>query len=234
MSFCPVRRVLKLLAVLLWAVPAYAIEVPPGPGIQFRQLSFTWEQATTLSSNVGRVVVDIAAVRELTGIENGYLNIGTPLGWVVQNLPIQSIEFPYPFIASHFKLADSRDPGPITELEALIDFATLPSSHFTGDIFITYPVVAGEYDGEGKDFPVTLISPNPPPQIAGFIAGGITESLFPPPYPNVEAAQRQGGPAAAANSLDQRQGGPAAAANSLDWLRTTYGPVLFPHAHVPG
>ncbi len=125
MRKCVPDLLLWVFLLTLLGSPCLGVPVWPGIGITFQQIDYTWESAETLDSNVGRLVVDVATIIEVTGISFGYLNIATPQGWIVQDLPL-SVDFPYETIATHFQLSDSSSPGPISTLEVFIDIATLP------------------------------------------------------------------------------------------------------------
>lgn len=190
----------------------------PGQGVSFSQVDFTWLGATTLNSNTGQVDVDIATLQSSTGILSGFINISTSLGWVVQNLPVFS-DFPYPSISTTFQLSTSSGID-ITSLDAFVDFTLTPATSFEGGHLTTFPVGDIRFNGEGKGAPVTGGPPAPqPPGVVAFIPGGLLQVCLQPGHPNVEAANSQCGP--------------AAAANSLQWLEDTYG-IVVPHPHIPG
>lgn len=195
-----------------------SVQVFEDEGVYFYQVDFTWQYSTTLNSNTAEVVVDVAELWSATGIDSGYLNVETTLGWVVQNLPVLS-EFPYPTIATSFRLSDDSDPGVISSLDAFVEFSAAPVETFVGGIPVSFAVDPSEFNAEGLEPALDVPAVPPVPGVVAFALGGAIEAHFQPGHSNVQAAHMQCGP--------------AAAANSLEWLWATYGTAV-PHANIPG
>jgi hypothetical protein len=214
------RAIVIVLAAALVAVTAPAtlgVTVVPGQGVEFAQVDFTWPGATILDSQTGKMRVDKSLLESETGISEGFVNVRTSTGWVVQNVMILS-GTSYQFIATEFDLGTSGD---VTSLIALVDYSAAPVTSFGGSPTDTFPVGTVEFNGQGFGNPPNGAEPAPPPAgIISFEIGGVFEICCQYGHSNVEA--------------EENQCAPAAVANSFDWLERTYPEIDFPHDHNPG
>ena len=195
-----------------------AVTVRPGQGISFAQVDYTWESAVILNSDTGQITVDAAQLKAASGLSAGYINVGTDLGWVVQNLPV-AVDFPYDSISTRFQLSETSGRN-ITLLDAYVAFSSEPVASFSVRDLVRFDIGDTAHNAQGFAGVLRAAPAGaPPPAVIGFQLGAVITFCWQPGHANVQAACNQCAP--------------AAAANSLDWLRSTYGlPVL--HAHVPG
>ena len=203
-------------AALAMAVsPAHAVTVAPNQGVSIYQVDFEWANASLLSSHTGKVAVDEMTLAAETGVSEGYINVLTSEGWVVQNMRV-SASFAPRTVTTMFRLGTI---GRKTSLAAQVDYSPTPLETFDGALASTFPVASCTFSAEGRGRPVTG-TPVPPPVVPlDFDAGRLDVECCNDGVPNVQAANAQCGP--------------AAAANSLDWMHTVYG-VPIPHPNVPG
>lgn len=195
--------------------------VPVGPamGVTFFQVDYSWDTSPVVDSGTGEIDVDIATLTSATGISSGFLNVGTSNGWVVQNLPVDVTDDPYASITTQFELSPS-DGSPITSETADVEFSATPVSSFSTGTTQAYSVGDANYDGSGKGTAGASGPEAPPaPGAITFVGGPAFTFCFQANHPNIEAADNQCGP--------------AAAANSLAWLKTQYG-VGIPDNNVMG
>jgi len=191
--------------------------ISAGQGVTFNQIDFTWAGAATSNSSIGQVNVDVASLRAATGIQEGFLNMTTSFGWVVQNLPVFA-DFTYPRISAAFKLSSSSGVN-VTGLVAQVLFSPTPQTQPPSGSPTTFTVGNTTFNGQGKNSEVTpTYTPTNPP-VVGFSLGGAIEEWYQPGHPNIETADNQCGP--------------AAKANSLQWLENTYN-LNIPQPNVPG
>lgn len=188
--------------------PVRAAVVPPGHGVTFEQIDYAFDDLVLAYSSVGQLTVAVAALREATGINTGFLNVVTPLGWVVQNLPVFA-EYPLGTLATDFKL--SEFPGQaVTSLAARVEFMPVPLLACAGGGLLPFAVGTTLVAEGGKEDELAATSPAvplpyplpPDPGALVFGALGDTFVCCQDHHSNVEAARSQCGPAALANSLD--------------------------------
>jgi len=183
------------------------VPVMPGQGVAFHQVSYNWDTSPDPNSQVGEVEVDIATLAASTGQSSGFINVGTSLGWVVQNLPVDSAD-PDVNIVTKFEIS-SADGAVVSTLPADVEYSTAPVSSFSPGSMPAYTVDSTNYNGSGKGTtPVSGVQSPPTPGAITFQGGPILTVCWQAQHANVQAADNQCGP--------------AAVANSLDWLRTTY------------
>jgi hypothetical protein len=188
--------------------PLGAAVVPPGHGVTFEQVDYAFDDAILAYSAVGRLTVEVAALRAATGIVTGFVNVGTPLGWVVQNLPVFA-EYPLGALTTDFKLSEVQGLA-VTSLAARVEFTPVPLLACTGGGLMTFPVgttLVAEGGKEDEPAATSAAIPLPwplPPEPGAVVFGalGDTFACCQDGHSNVEAARSQCGPAALANSLD--------------------------------
>jgi hypothetical protein len=169
-------------------------------GIYFYQLDYIFKDGECEDSYIGKVVVDKTIFTSQYNYSTGYLNIWTPLGWVVQNWMISSEEENnvIPFAECKFNLREGPPCGiDVKFLDVFMVFSDEPKTSFTGG-----PVYEGDVK-PGKEKPICYTTP--PPKIYENISWSSEHSVscsLPQQYiENVQAAKSQCGPAAVANSL---------------------------------
>jgi len=187
----------------------------PGEGVEISQIDFTFTNATQANSRYGLLAVDIPALTSATGISSGYLNVVTDQGWVVRNMPIDTIS-QLPGLSAMFDLGSATE---FTSLAAFIDFSATPVVSFSGVPVDTLFVGAIPYNAEGSGILRNVIPAAIDLLDLIFSPGGLTDAIWPAPRENV--------------AQDQNQCGPASVANSLRWLQTEYG-IEVPNTHEPG
>ena len=176
--------------------------VPPGSGVDAFQVMFWNPQTETSFTSWGRLRVDPAQLLQSTGIQGGWLNVATEQGWAVVNLPVPpASEGPF---AVYFDLGLAV-PAPLQQIALHVKHST---GAFGGiadhlDDAAMFPVAAAIVDAEGwgPDLPT---EPGPPPAALSLAAQlptpsdvtGWTQMLT-----NVQCAQDQCGPMAAANAM---------------------------------
>lgn len=199
------------------AAPLLPITIPvtPGQGVNFHQVSYNWDTSPDPNSPVGEIEVDNATLAASTGQSSGFINVGTGLGWVVQNLPVIPGD-PDPNIVTKFEVT-SNDGTVVTSLPADVEYSTAPVSSFSAGSMPTFSVDSTTYNGSGKGATPASGPQSPPlPSTVVFGGGPALTICYQGAHSNVQAADNQCGP--------------AAVANSLDWLRTTQGlPVPDPN-----
>jgi hypothetical protein len=126
----------------LVASAATTVAVGPGEGVTVSQVDYNWDLNPDTDSTTGELTVDIPTLTAATGMTSGFIKVGTSLGWVVQNLPIDAVNDPYPQITTQFDLSTS---------------AAGLTSHGNGDAltasFIISDLCAGEHVELGYIYP---------------------------------------------------------------------------------
>lgn len=203
--------------------PPYWIKVnvhPPDVGVYFYQVNYSFNDSSQITdSYIGEVIVDGDLLTSYYDIPEGYLNIETPLGWVVQNLYVssESTNEEVPYVSTGFYLREGPVGGvPVDSIDADISFSSTPmyqphEVHF----YMPYPVgnITHCIDCGYYEPPIPVVfdfNPNQPNQ-------KVEQT---PTHPNVQAAMSQCGP--------------AAVANSLQWLEDKYPNIKIPHRNIPG
>jgi len=210
---------LGLLARPLKVYAASTVAVGPGEGVTLQQVDYNWDTSPDVDSTTGELDVDIPTLTSATGITSGFLNVGTSLGWVVQNLPVDATDDPYAEITTQFDLSQT-DGSAVTTESADVEFSSSPVTSFSTGSTQMFSVGDVGYDGSGKG--ATAVSGTetaPAPGVVSFVGGPAFTFCFQANHPNIEAADNQCGP--------------ASVANSLTWLKTTYG-LAIPDNNVQG
>ena len=208
----------KLCLALFIGVPAvcWSANIAPGQGIDFSQVTWSFPGASGDGpSGTGQVDVNLSQLIASSGISSGFINITTASGWVTQNLPVLP-GFTYNDLTTTFNLGSTG--GVVTNLGATVTYTATPMTSAPIGVPDTFAVGSTETNAQGQG--PNLAAAPAPPAVAGInFPGGLFGFAFQPNHPNIEAANNQCGP--------------AAAANSLDWLKTTYG-VPIPNTNVLG
>ena len=81
---------ITILFILSWLIPNVQSDdyLTPEMGVEIRQVNFDYEKAPWSNSSWGQIVVDVLSLVENTQLKQGYLNILSPLGWHLVNMPI--------------------------------------------------------------------------------------------------------------------------------------------------
>jgi hypothetical protein len=213
------------IALTLGAIPGVSLglssvlaatTVEPDEGVDFAQVDFLFEEATVPDSNWGQVTADPQELADATGIDDGYLNVYTDVGWVVQNLAVTN-GGSSPTVA--YLTLGLDQPEDVILLSAYVDFSPVPQLDFGDGTRSDFPVGVAQWDAEGAgDSPTTDIGDPPPPDWMQFIEGG----------PVLAAKQENQNVQCARNQCF-----PMSIANSLQYLEEQHG-LNVPHNHVPG
>jgi len=168
------------------------------PGISFNQVDYVFEDGNKCTdSYIGQILVDEEVLTSYFGISTGYLNVMTPLGWVVQNLLVTSevVNEGIPYVSCKFHLREGAPCGiDVDIIDAYVDFSPTPTPEFYGELFVTYPVASTTCYLEGSYFVPEIY------QVINFPCFPTIPCLQ-DNHPNIQAANNQCGPAAVANSL---------------------------------
>jgi hypothetical protein len=209
------------LAALSFHWPAFAqVVVTPSLGIVgFDQLN----EGAAMNAEEGQVTVDVSGALSQLGnpAAGGFLNVADNQGnWLVQNLPIFSIQSPS--ITTRYDIPDTTDSIPndhdgtnVTGENLVAVLSTTTFSAAPTGSAVSFSIGDTEFDGGGGGDTGDLVGYEPEGQISvqGDLQfdGGVTPVLlhYQTQHPNVQAARNQCAP--------------AATSNSLDWLRTTTG-----------
>ncbi len=235
---------------------------PDGSAVSFRQVVFTFtgvvgsaslagidqretQQAEGIYSGTGMFIVDMQSLGR-----NGFVQVVTPLGWVVQNLPVAS-GTDYNNMAIKFRLGESKESPPVETVMAYVVVTSQPLSSAPEGEMSEWPVTPHTFNAEGKEDEVTEI-PDPPPVNAPIVAaGGAIEGAAEEwPFGDVfnvknekaldihfmeEAVSKNFNVCFQKKHRDKNieaannQCGPASVTNSLSWLKEIWGTTL-PHS----
>lgn len=218
-----VASVASFIASPLLAQEAF-VPILPNSGIHFEQISFDFQEVQQPNSAWARAVLDPSALAETSGMMRGFVNIRTPVGWVVQNWEFDLAEGPLRENAPgsldvfYFQLFEGP-PGPLTGVPAVIHASRGPVTNFSPDPETTFPVFFHIINAEGGGATPWTTIPAPPPPFPPIVEAGETWSHIQPNLANVEAAVNQCFP--------------MSIANSLQYLENRYG-LPVPNDHVPG
>lgn len=213
------RRILPAFLLALCVLPATAADLAPGAGVTFYQISYGGTPSIA-NTPVGWMEVDLNALRSATGITSGYLNVATPRGWVVRNLPViaESV-YPYSRVNTRLDLGSASGVA-VTQLTATVRYTDSLLTSLTAVPASVYPVT-GMTMKIGGGTGVTGGGPATPPNLTDilFADPASNDTIIQFDHPNEEAADNQCAP--------------MSVANSLQYLRNTRG-LQLPQSHVPG
>jgi hypothetical protein len=217
----------SLLATMVLATISYSsradVQIQPGQGVSFAQVDFVYTNNFMVESNsdTGQILVSPDAVRSATGKTSGYINVLSPEGWVVHNLPLLA-----DFSSSNILCAALKLPTPpgvrLSSVNANVQISDEASTNFSGPCTNLWPVgkTVASTAGLIHDPMIGPVSPPPPNTVVvQAFPSGVKIVAFEPGHPNVQAAQNQCWP--------------CAVANSLQWLEDTFG-IVVRHDNVPG
>ena len=210
--------VIALLIVSLVPLTPTVSAEPSTTGITFSQVDFVFTNANVPNSDWGRIEVDVAEFTANQGLNEGYLNIYTDGGWVVQNLLIDNVSG-MDNITTYFNLSVQVGTN-VTSLSAYLEFTADPLVTFGDGPRSNYDVDTVYYNAEGAGTLQTTVIPIPMPPVV-FDPAGETYDLT---KPNYEGENEQ---------TADCQCFPMSIANSLQYLKNRYG-LPVPHNHVKG
>lgn len=168
------------------------------PGLYFYQVDYYYgDGSEALDTYIGQIKVDILALTNHFGIGTGYLNIVSPLGWVVQNLLVttQAYSENLPYVTTKFQIREGAFTTiNINSYDGYVDFSMNPTPTSPWGPFGSYPVSSISHYLEGEWHIVPI-----PEEI--FFPCSPTNMCLQDNHPNVQTANNQCGPAAVANSL---------------------------------
>jgi len=188
-------------------------------GLKIKQIDYMFKEAKIPNSDNGRLEVIINEFLEYVGLNEGFLNLFTDAGWVVQNHFINKVP-------GHHRLNIDFNLGnkigvDVSLLSAFVNFTKRPLESFEDgsreDFFVGNIV----FDAEGILDSWSTQSPTPMP----FLDFDIQSPTFNYTKPllggeNVECAVMQCWP--------------MGVANSLQYLENHYTNIIIPHDHVMG
>jgi hypothetical protein len=188
----------------------------PDMGLTLDRLDLQFGDAYQENSFYGMATVNYDALISSTGITGGFVNVATPQGWVVRNLPVDPD-------AGYSGLSVMFDLGPYDGIDAIPTYATYtpePLVCFGPFPEVDFSVGHRLYNAQGShEIRSTLPTTSVDLSVVTFGFGGLIEGVWQPGHPSVEQ--------------DTNQCGPAAVANSLQWMEDEYG-IKIPHDHEPG
>ncbi len=197
---------------------SYAVSIGTGDGLFFSQVDLAYTGASQANSAYGQVAVDINQMTANTGISSGFLNIQTSSGWVVRNMPVDSLSG-YPGISTVFDIGVGGGTD-VSFLDVYADLSSTPTTSFTGGPATAFSVGDVSYNAEGRDGGRTdLPTSSVDATVINFLANGLTDGTWQAGHTSIE--QEKG------------QCGPAAVANSLQWIEDTYK-IKIPDPHKAG
>ncbi len=190
--------------------------VEPGQGVEIQQVHFSFSGIEEPFSAWGRLSVDRVTLTGATDLAGGYLNLFTDLGWVVQNLWIDSTDTE---VVTYFALA-AEDGQKVDTLSGYVIFTPKPVPELGDGPRLAFPVDRVVWNAEGAgEGTVSHIGVPPSPNMITFDPSGLSWKVTQPHDTNVQAAKNQCFP--------------MAIANSLQYLKNRYQ-LNIPHAHRPG
>ncbi len=193
--------------------------IQPNQAVRFQQVHFSFPNGAEVPySSWGRVSVDRAALAESTGLNHGFLNVATELGWVVHNLPVDSTDEE---VVTYFALS-SEDGEKVDTIRASLSFTINPVIRWNAP-WLNYPVDSVTWDAAGAgEGSVTYIGSPPPPNVVYVDTLDLASSTW---------GIRQLFDVNVQTALNQCF--PMSIANSLDYLWRAFD-LQVPHAHRPG
>lgn len=184
------------------------------PGISFSQVDFTFANAYVSNSDWGHIEVNISEFTDFMGFDEGYINVFSDAGWVVQNFLIDYVPGMHE-IVKYFDLG--VEPGTdIVNLSAYMEFTSDPIVVFDDGPRVIYPVETISFNAEGMDSNVITIPSAPPTLVFDPLGDTWHFTKQQGPNENVQCAHMQCFP--------------MAIANSFQYLNNRYGfPLKHPH-----
>jgi len=192
------------------------------PGIEINQMDIFFEDGNKYTdSNIGEMLIDIEKFTEFFGIEEGYINVVTSLGWVIQNVFISKALLENPglkFLESKFHLREGPSSGiDVNSIDIVLGVSNTPLidiSDFTG-LSLSFSVGNAPWYILGNSFVISIPVP------IEFDPFGAIQTHIQTGHPNVQAANNQCAP--------------ASVANSLQYLENKHpGKIKIPHDNIPG
>lgn len=209
---------LRIASIRVIVLPG--CEEPEIPGLSINQVDYEFDEGQDITNSyIGQIKVDQQELLDYYDLTTGYLNIVTPVGWVVQNMLItlENLGTDIPYITTKFYLREGTYSGvDVTSIQAYVSFTSTPIPDIDIGEYIQIPV------GD----------------ITTYMFGGYYIPTIPPiiefpcyptemclqdldDHPNVQAACNQCAPCAVANSLQFLE-------------NTNPGTITIPHSNNPG
>ncbi|OGA19724.1 MAG: hypothetical protein A3H32_20190 [Betaproteobacteria bacterium RIFCSPLOWO2_02_FULL_63_19] len=211
-------RILVVLAFSLASISLWALDLTPGQGAVFTQVSYP-DISGGANTSIGMIRLDLNTLRNQTGMLSGYVNVATDKGWVVRNVPVFAENvYPYSAISTAFDLGVQIGTA-VTQLTAAVQYTEDLKTSFSATPATVFPVAPRNLSmgGAGVSGGGPLTTPN------------LTDVLFADPTNNDTYIQWDHPNAEAANN----QCMPMSVANSLQYLKDTQG-LNLPHEHKAG
>jgi len=205
-------------SIVVQAVPVY----PANNAVIFGQVDFgfgTPNAPYQMDSDWGHLEVKMSELAAATQLSEGYLNVYSDAGWIVQNLRVDSTD-PFDSIGAFFDLAVAAGTD-VVQVSVYIDFSTQSVVNFADGPRQSYDVVAVGYAAQGVG-DQNADSFGAPPR-----AGAVRPA---PAGPTQVIARLANMPNVQASDM---QCVPMAIANSLQYLENAFN-IPIPHDHVRG
>lgn len=211
-------RILVVLAFSLASGSLWGLDLTPGKGVVFTQISYP-NISGGANTSIGMIQVDLNVLRNQTGMLAGYVNVATAKGWVVRNLPVfaESV-YPYSGISTAFDLGVQIGTA-VTQLTAAVQYTEELVTSFSATPATVFPVAPRNKSIGGAG--VSAGGPITPPTLNDVLFGdpANNDTITQFDHPNIEAANNQCMP--------------MSVANSLQFLKDTQG-LSLPHEHRAG
>lgn len=190
------------------------------PGLSIYQVDYEFDDGTSIKdSYIGQVKIHQQELLDYFEQTTGFLNIATPVGWVVQNMLITSenLGTSIPYITTKFHLRGGGYSSiDVSSLQAFISFTSNPTPEIDIGEYATLPV----NDITTHAFGEYYVPPLPPViEFPCYPTEWCLQDLD--DHPNVQAACNQCAPCAIANSLQFLE-------------NTNPGDITIPHDNDPG
>lgn len=211
-------RILAVLAFSLASGSLWGLDLAPGQGVSFTQVSYPGVTGGS-NTSIGVIEVDLNVLRNKTGLLAGYLNVATAKGWVVRNLPVIAENlYPYSGINTAFDLGIQAGTA-ASQLTAALQYTDTLVTSFSAAPGTVFSVAARAWSMGGAG--VGAGGPLAPPTLNDVLFGNPADNdtITQFDHPNAEAAK------------DQCM--PMSVANSLQYLKDTQG-LQLPHEHKMG
>lgn len=203
-----------------------ATPISSGQGLELSQLDLAFPGASPQpASQYGLAAINVSQLLSAAGLPGGgYLNVSSPQGWVVQNLPVDAamVAAGYAGLSVLFDLGAA--PGRVSSLAIAADVSPMPVLSFSASPSVSFNVGVVEMNAQGGINGNGGTRSGPTDHRIGgvnFTPAGPTFSIWQPNHGSVEQAVNQCGP--------------ASLANSFQYLEDRYGRVASqPHADIPG
>lgn len=209
--------------------PQGSVWIEPDMGVTFQQVNFEFDPENPVRDTAwGRVEVDPQTLVKATGLTQGFLNVYTDFGWVVQNLPLNA-RTDFDHFSSYFALMPKNAQEGLDVAVVAVQFSPEPQVEYQQGPAYEFQLAEWVWNAQGVSDTGDEVAFNPQPEPPLFLLSWkefiitndfiINTSHTQPNKVNVQTARNQCFP--------------MAVANSLQYLEERFG-LNVPHSHVPG